>query len=62
MFICNYTQYDCAELAGLFYNTVYTVNAKDYQGRGLLLLFVMNWGKQPVRILLPMHLLLQSLF
>lgn len=30
MFIRNYTPQDCAELAELFYNTVHTVNAKDY--------------------------------
>lgn len=30
MFIREYRSSDCEELAGLFYNTVHTVNAKDY--------------------------------
>lgn len=30
MFIRKYRSSDCEELAGLFYNTVHTVNAKDY--------------------------------
>lgn len=30
MFIREYRSSDCKELAGLFYNTVHTVNAKDY--------------------------------
>lgn len=30
MFIREYRSSDCEELAGLFYNTVHTVNAEDY--------------------------------
>lgn len=30
MFIRNYESTDCKELAELFYNTVHTINAKDY--------------------------------
>ncbi len=30
MFIREYQSSDCKELAKLFYNTVHTVNAKDY--------------------------------
>lgn len=30
MFIREYRSSDCEELAGLFYNTIHTVNAKDY--------------------------------
>ncbi len=30
MFIRKYESTDCKELAELFYNTVHTINAKDY--------------------------------
>ena len=30
MLLRKYTKTDCAELAELFYDTVHTVNAKDY--------------------------------
>lgn len=35
MFIRNYKPSDCAELAGLFYDTIHTVNANDYTKKQL---------------------------
>lgn len=40
MIIRKYQPSDCKELADLFYNTVHTVNAKDYTKEQLNVVFV----------------------